>query len=175
MRICITSLCFSLLFAFAGFSSLQAQTAPPSEELVKKYHAFDFWIGEWDVYKSGTDSIVGKSVIQSIINGVALQENYHSLLGSYEGKSLNKYNPFLEAWEQFWVDNSGLTLHIQGGIAADGKMVMGNTTEKGEGSLSNRISWTPNSDGTVRQVWEQSTDKGTTWNPVFDGLYKRTK
>lgn len=174
MRTCITSFCFSLLFVLVGFAELHAQTAPPSEELTKKYHAFDFWIGEWDVYKSGTDSIVGKSVIQSIIDGVALQENYHSLRGSYEGKSLNKYNPFTEEWEQFWVDNSGLTLHLHGDYG-DGKMVMGNETEQEGGSLANRITWTSHADGTVRQVWEQSTNKGESWAAIFDGLYKRTK
>ena len=39
---------------------LMAQT-PPSP----KYHDFDFWIGEWDVYKNGTDTLVGSSQIES--------------------------------------------------------------------------------------------------------------
>jgi hypothetical protein len=37
----------------------------------------------------------------------------------------------------------------------------------------NRITWTPNPDGTVRQRWDQSTDSGATWTTVFDGLYAR--
>lgn len=32
-----------------------------------------------------------------------------------------------------------------------------------------RITWTPNADGTVRQHWEQSTDGGKTWTTAFDG------
>lgn len=136
----------------------------------QKFHEFDFWIGEWDVYKSGTDTLVGQSVIQSIIDSMAIQENYHAVGGSYEGKSLNKYNPFSARWEQFWVDNTGLTLHIGGGYA-DGKMIMGSEA----GTLSNRITWHNNPDGTVRQVWEQSTDKGENWQLVFDGTYKRKK
>ena len=36
-----------------------------------------------------------------------------------------------------------------------------------------RITWTPNADGTVRQHWEQSTDGGKTWTTAFDGLYRR--
>jgi hypothetical protein len=32
--------------------------------------------------------------------------------------------------------------------------------------------FTPNPDGTVRQLWEQSPD-GETWTAVFDGLYRK--
>ena len=39
--------------------------------------------------------------------------------------------------------------------------------------LRNRITWTPNSDGTVRQLWEVSKDQGESWQTEFDGLYKR--
>jgi hypothetical protein len=36
-----------------------------------------------------------------------------------------------------------------------------------------RITWTPNSDGSVRQHWESSTDNGKSWQTGFDGLYRR--
>jgi hypothetical protein len=36
-----------------------------------------------------------------------------------------------------------------------------------------RITWTPNPDGSVRQHWEASTDAGKTWTTSFDGLYRR--
>ena len=35
-----------------------------------------------------------------------------------------------------------------------------------------RITWTPNGDGTVRQLWESSTDGGATWSVAFDGTYR---
>ena len=34
-----------------------------------------------------------------------------------------------------------------------------------------RITWSKNADGTVRQLWESSTDGGTTWTVAFDGTY----
>ena len=40
-------------------------------------------------------------------------------------------------------------------------------------STTERITWTPHPDGTVRQHWEQSTDGGQTWTTAFDGLYRR--
>jgi len=37
----------------------------------------------------------------------------------------------------------------------------------------NRITWTPITDGTVRQHWQISDDQGKTWLTTFDGLYVR--
>ena len=36
-----------------------------------------------------------------------------------------------------------------------------------------RITWTPNQDGTVRQLWQQSVDKGANWQTLFDGTYRK--
>jgi hypothetical protein len=46
------------------------------------------------------------------------------------------------------------------GVAPDAKGVMS----------KQRITWTPNSDGTVRQLWESADDKGA-WTVAFDGKY----
>ncbi len=69
------------------------------------------------------------------------------------------------------MDNSGLTLHIQGNLKDD-KMILQNHINTEKGTLSNKISWQKNADNTVRQTWQQSTDKGKTWKTVFDGDYK---
>ena len=39
--------------------------------------------------------------------------------------------------------------------------------------MLDRITWTPEDDGTVRQVWEVSTDAGESWSVIFDGRYQR--
>ena len=36
-----------------------------------------------------------------------------------------------------------------------------------------RISWTPNPDGSMRQPWEFSIDGGQTWRNNCDGTYRR--
>jgi hypothetical protein len=35
----------------------------------------------------------------------------------------------------------------------------------------NRITWTPGTDGSVLQLWEQTFDGGKTWATAFDGRY----
>jgi hypothetical protein len=142
-----------------------------SEELTQKYHQFDFWLGTWEVYKNGTDTLVGHSQIESIIDGLGLLENYSVTKGSFQGKSLNKYNPARERWEQYWIDNSGLTLHLTGGLV-DGKMVLEDVKTGNKGDGFNKIVWEKLPDGSVRQTWSVSQDGGLSWSVVFDGEYK---
>lgn len=149
--ILILSLCSTLVFG---------------QKTNEHFHDFDFWLGEWNVYKFGTDTLVGKSQIQSIIDSVGIMENYKSTQSLYQGKSLNKYDPQLKKWDQFWVDNGGLTLRIQGGLV-DGSMVMGNET--------NEITWTPLEGDRVRQTWKIRKAKDAAWKKAFDGEYKRAE
>jgi hypothetical protein len=140
-----------------------------------KAHEFDFWIGSWIVYKNGTDTIAGYNEIKPVAGGCSLLESYKSARGNYTGNSLNKYNAVTGKWQQFWVDNGGLTLLIEGSYN-EGKLMMQNEDKNTDGtSTNNRITWFKNADGTVRQVWEQSADKGKTWSVAFDGLYRKNK
>jgi len=136
------------------------------------YHQFDFWLGHWDVYIFGTDTLVGDSHIETIIDSVGILENYQSTTSGFVGKSLNKYNPATDRWEQYWIDNSGLTLYLSGGIV-DGRMVMDDLETGDPENGFNRIAWEALDSNTVRQTWSISEDNGQTWNVIFDGEYKR--
>ena len=46
---------------------------------------------------------------------------------------------------------------------------------KTNASVRHRITWTPQRDGTVRQHWQMMKTEPSTWETVFDGLYKRNK
>ncbi|MEL6673934.1 MAG: hypothetical protein AAFR61_17150 [Bacteroidota bacterium] len=135
--------------------------------------AFDFWLGEWNVYKFGTDTLAGLSRIESILGGTAIQEHYETATG-YKGTSLNKYNPALKRWEQYWIDNGGTVLHLKG-AGQKGKMVMGNEQTVQGRLVKNEISWTRQEDGTVRQTWRLSQDGGENWSILFDGHYRPKK
>lgn len=148
----------------------QGQPNPCNSE---KVHEFDFWIGEWDVYDINADTIVGHNIITPIADGCAILENWTGGSGSI-GSSINKYNFSTQMWEQMWVDNSGSSLHIKG-VYKDRKMILENEqpARGGNGTVKNKITYYNNADGTVRQHWEYSTDKGKTWLNAFDGLYKK--
>jgi len=162
---------FILLFLVAAQQLLSQQA---SEELTQKYHQFDFWLGTWEVYKYGTDTLLGHSKIESVVDSVGLLENYSVASGKYQGKSLNKYNQATQRWEQYWIDNSGLTLFLSGGFT-DGKMVL-DDVENGKTSAGlNRIAWEKINNNSVRQTWSVSQDSGLSWSVVFDGEYTMKK
>jgi hypothetical protein len=153
----------TMAMAFMAISVF-GQNAGPSPCTSPKAHEFDFWIGKWTVYQTGTDKVVGYNTIVRIAGGCGIQENWEDVSGSSIGTSLNKYNFSTGKWQQFWIDNSGQTLELLGNYG-DAKMTLSNPT--------NRITWFDNTDGTVRQLWEQTADSGKSWSVAFDGLYRK--
>lgn len=150
-------------------STLCAQNRPP---LPPVNHDFDFWIGEWDVTNRANGKLAGHNRIELQHGGRVLVENY-TTPGAFSGMSVNAYDARSNRWHQCWVDNVGGVLDLYGGLS-DGKMVLsGETPQAGGVHRLERITWTPNADGSVRQHWEQSTDGGKTWTTAFDGLYRR--
>ena len=164
----LSSFAMSLICILTISSQLVAQ-----QNQYPHSHEFDFWIGDWTVYHTVADTIVGYSTISPVVNGVAIQENYRSV-NNYKGTSLNKYNAVDKRWEQYYVDNTGLTLHIIGHYK-DGKMTLSNTQSMNGVMTDNRMTWTDNKDGTVRQVWEQKKPEEKEWQLLFDGIYKPKK
>lgn len=147
-----------------------AQTPPPA--LPPETRQFDFWLGEWDV-TNPAGKPAGTSKIESIAASAGLLENWTGA-GGYTGRSLNAWNAAKKQWQQYWVGSDGGVLELSGGLV-DGRMVLAAEHEVKGGRRLERITWTPNADGTVRQHWEQSTDSGKTWTTAFDGLYRKRR
>lgn len=147
-----------------------AKPVPPPPCGSAKYHQFDFWVGDWTVTSNGQPA--GTNSIHPILNDCALQENWQGT-GGTTGTSFNIYDQATDKWHQTWIDDSGTLLQLDGGLQ-DGSMVMQGQrpTPDGNGMTAHRISWTPNPDGSVRQLWDASRD-GETWTVLFDGLYQK--
>ncbi|MBT8257177.1 MAG: hypothetical protein KJO49_01815 [Bacteroidia bacterium] len=164
-----TILSFSLLFcSLITFSQNDSNCACCTEE----HGAFDFWVGQWTVIKPD-GSPAGKNIIEKIQDDCVLMENWTSASPGYTGTSYNFYNGQTKKWEQLWIDNQGQSLHMTGGRTGD-KMIM--KTDWLVAANGNRyyhqISWTLNTDGTVRQLWE-TFPEGQPTQIAFDGLYKK--
>ena len=158
----------AVLLAGPGATLAQTPTPPPPACQSAEYRQFDFWIGEWEVFLPGGKK-AGDSRIESIAAGCALLENW-SGNGGFSGKSLNSYDSEDKRWHQSWVDSSGSRLELVGSYA-DKRMVLSSAP----GSTVQRIAWSVNDDGSVRQLWESSVDGGKTWAVQFDGKYVRRK
>ena len=133
------------------------------------YRQFDFWIGDWDV-QSPTGQPLGSNLVTNEQDGCLLIEHWHSGRGVESGTSFNYYDIHDKKWHQLYIDNLGdaesyppLT-----GELRDGKMVL--LTEVKDNAVS-RWTWYLMSPGHVRQMAEQSSDGGKTWQTTWDSVY----
>jgi hypothetical protein len=128
-------------------------------------HAFDFWLGEWEVHDA-EGRHVGRNSVTALFGTGALAEHWHGD-GGVEGHSLNAWDPERGCWHQTWVDSTGGILLLDGAYR-DGAMVL----EGIDADARQRITWTVEDEG-VRQLWETSKDDGESWTVAFDGRYRR--
>lgn len=137
-----------------------------------EFRAFDFWLGEWDVYLAG-GALAGHNVIAAEQRGCVLVENWSSATGG-SGTSINYLDRTSDEWVQIWNDASGNQIHIRGGMTEDGMLLSGTIHYVASGTTADfRGLWTPLDDGRVRQFFEQSSDGGNSWSPWFEGYYVR--
>jgi hypothetical protein len=93
----------ALLLLPTLFAKAQTPPAPAmpcmSDEQLKQ---FDFFVGEWDAFVTGTQTLVGHSVIERVSGGCAILENWAEPNGG-SGKSLNYIDVATHKWKQTWI------------------------------------------------------------------------
>jgi len=136
-----------------------------------EYRQLDFWVGEW-VVTNPDGKTAGNSVIQKILNGCVILENW-SGAGGFEGKSFNLYDRDKKKWIQKWVDMQGQLIEFEGNFRGKTLEYTSRSTTPDGKNVVGIMTFTPGDDGTIRQIWKQSKDDGKTWNVEFDGIYKR--
>lgn len=160
----------ALVLLVAPLHAQQARQGP-APCAAPQHRQFDFWIGSWNVFDPQGRQ-VGTNAIERVLDGCALHERWEGT-GPSRGFSYNIFDRTTGRWHQSWVDNTGLLLRLEGGLAGE-RMVLSGTTRNPDGAtVLNRITWTPVSADSVRQLWETSNDGGTTWSVAFDGMYVR--
>lgn len=141
------------------------------------FRAFDFWIGEWNVKNRTNGQHAGTNKITSIEDGCALREEWTNAAGG-TGQSLNYYNPATGKWRQIWISpgSGGYSIDYEGKVR-DGVMKLeGTIYYYTQGTTARfRGTWTPETNGTVRQLFEQYDSTTKSWQVWFDGLYEQKK
>lgn len=134
----------------------------------KPHRQFDFWLGTWDVEDKLFPGPVSVSEISRDLDGCVVLESFSG--GS--GRSLNVYDARRNQWSQSYVDATGFTLRLFGGVT-DGVMRLEDTVRAipNGPALKSIIEWSPNADHTVRQYWRFSFTGGEDYQDWFDGTY----
>lgn len=158
----------ALIFISPLYAQDENSDCPCCEE---PYRQFDFWLGEWEVYQAD-GTLAGHNVITKIQDSCVIRENWTSARSNFTGTSYNFYDENAGLWKQVWIDNQGGSLILTGTRDANRMILTSQPMPDDKGQMTiNRITWTANTDGTVRQLWQSSPDNKT-WKDVFDGLYK---
>ena len=163
----------ALAIAFAQ-AAAPAVPPPPQPQCEGVNHeAFDFWVGEWEVFPNGSDQQVANSRIEKVSAGCAIRETWMPFQGR-GGSSLSTYDPTTGGWHQLWVGGTPGRVFFDGG-AVDGAMVL--TGYWGKGAQGDRMlvrmTYTLEEDGSVRQYGQASADHGRTWSDAFDYVYRQ--
>jgi hypothetical protein len=141
--------------------------------------ALDFWVGDWKVVNAKDGLLAGTNLVERVLDGCAVIENWHGVTAGDDGKSLFTYDARNHIWEQTWVtqDTSrpgGLKHKKMTGILyANAVRFQGTIAVRKGVTLIDRTTLTPWLDGRVRQTIEWSKDGGKTWKAVFDAFYVR--
>jgi hypothetical protein len=163
----------TMALALLATPGLMAQGNQPPTCEGPEHRQFDFWVGEWEVIaQGGSGGVAGTNLITKTLDGCVLHEHWKGAQGG-TGESFNFYDRQSGMWHQLWIDNRGRPLRFAG-TYVDGKLAMkGESKGPNASPVHHKLTFHNNSDGTVRQVWEQSLDGGATWKVVFDGLYRK--
>ena len=164
-----------------GFSVLVLAQEPVPEqpispkpicETMKGFNQFDFWLGEWSVYSNDEKrTLQGTNSVTKHHQNCLIIENWTNTQG-ITGSSMNYYNAVEDQWRQIWVAG-GYSIDYSGGLDDSGSMALSGKINyyKNGKSLAFRGTWSPNADGSVRQLFEQQDSESGKWTVWFDGLY----
>jgi tetratricopeptide (TPR) repeat protein len=136
---------------------------------------FDFWIGEWDVYITGTNNLIGKSKITKVNGGCVILENWTSLVSPQTGVSMNFIDPVSGKWMQDYAGSGGGRQLYTDGEYTDSAMrfvyegTFNNSTFPGHFIFYNE------GPDKVRQYNDYSKDDGKTFITAYDYTYRRRK
>jgi hypothetical protein len=159
------------------FTDLDRQVRPCLYD--QRYRQFDFWLGEWDVVPNGSPAGT-----PSAANIVTLEHDqcivHEHWKGNSTGESFNLYDASRDAWFQTWVDSTGGIHEYRGGLDEKGNMIYTAELAPSPGQATNangrvptRLSFLRLGPDQVRQLSEQSTDGGKSWQVAYDLIYSR--
>ena len=118
-----TTIAAALVALQAGADTPIPQPSPSQAPCATEAHrAFDFWVGDWEVFTTGTETQAGESRIESLSGGCAIRETWMPLKGP-NGTSITLLNHRSARWEQLWIGGDGKRVDFTGGMVG-GNMVL---------------------------------------------------
>lgn len=162
-----------LTFFFTAFSIVAlAQTTNSCACCTPNHSQFDFWVGNWQVTDTA-GNVLGTNRVEKHYDKCIVQENWLSTQVN-RGTSFNYFQPSDSTWNQLWLDNQGSILNLKGSWNGNAMELQSAMTKNAKGIvIYHQISWTPQTDGSVIQLWEVFDENNQKINELFRGIYRR--
>lgn len=167
------------IVVFASIINSIGQTSKPCAQ--DHFRVFDFWIGDWEVFKNNSDQKAGESKISPILDSCVILEEWSSIVNPkgfrYSGKSFNTYNSVSGQYQQTWVDNTGSSIEfLKGKYYRDTMHFETFPFVFSKDTMAiRRLRFINKGMDKVQQFGEISKDNGQNWITEYDLEYRRKK
>lgn len=155
---------------FEKFRILEQQCKKRAE-LAKLKKEFSSWVGTWEVLDR-RGNLVGVHTIAEQSGESLLTEDWKRVEGQ-SGTNINYFNPRTGKWFQAWVDDHGSVLEYEGEFMDDAVHFEGFMYDSSGERFQSRMTYIPQSDGTIAQTIQNSIDGGNSWFEYFSGTFRR--
>jgi hypothetical protein len=159
--------------AIALFAVAHSQSCSTGDTLGKEQEEkrqFEFLLGEWEVVASEGHTTTGESSIQLLLDQCMLE----TTTDGGTGKSFLPFDPGTKKWIQDWVDSQSNSVHFDGGMEKDGVMhYYAGDFDAQSKPIKRHMQFFNLDQDYLRQLSQQSSDGGKTWQMQYDFLYVR--
>ena len=164
--------CYCLVFAI-GFLLAGSAFAANEERLCAESveaRKLDYWLGNWTM---GTGADKSTSKVSLSLDKCVFVEHWDNGRGHAADKFF-AYSPEEKNWYGMFADNEGrVHLFLDGKIASDVAEFQGPSRGPNGEAVLNRLKIVHLSADKLEEVWEKSTDKGSTWTTAYRAEYTR--
>lgn len=155
-------------FLFAGLPCIAQNTASD----------LDFWLGEWNLRWSDTDSTEasGTNSITRELNDKVISEHFQATDGKFagfEGRSWSVLDARTQTWKQTWVDNQGGYLDFTGGKDGDTVVFQRQLAGKDGNTIRQKMVFHDIGPRQFTWDWMRSNDDGQSWQLAWRIYYTR--
>lgn len=130
----------------------------------------DYWLGTWTI-GSGADQTVSR--VSLSLDKCVFVEHWENGKGHVTEKMF-AYTPEEKNWYGMFADNEGrVHVFLDGKVTPHAAEFHGPSLGPNGESVLNRLTITNISSDKLEEVWEKSTDKGSTWTIAYRAQYTR--
>lgn len=165
----LSSLLVAMGLCLATGASAAADEQPCASN--QETRQLDYWLGNWTI-GSGMDKSISR--VSLSLDKCVFVEHWQSGDGHVTEKVF-AYSPEEKNWYGIFVDNQGrVHIFLDGKVSSQVAEFHGPSRGPDGETVLNRLKVVRVSPDKLEEVWEKSTDKGTSWMTAYRAEYSRT-